>query len=67
MIYEFLCNIRLCFAKKYSIPYKIINLQDNLFEIKILNEIKKKRISLICLAGYMKILSNKFIKSFDVF
>ena len=53
------------FAKKYSIPYKIINIKDNLFEIKILNEIKKKRISLICLAGYMKILSNKFIKSFN--
>ena len=31
---------------------------------KILNELKKEKIELICLAGFMKILSNNFIKSF---
>jgi len=54
----------LVFAKKYSIPFKIINVKDSLFEIKILNEIKKKNITLICLAGYMKILSKNFIKNY---
>ncbi|MDA9090055.1 phosphoribosylglycinamide formyltransferase [Pelagibacteraceae bacterium] len=55
----------LIYAKKYSIPFKVINLQDKLFEVKILDEIKKKKILLICLAGYMKILSKKFIKNFN--
>ena len=32
---------------------------------QILNEFKKRRIKLICLAGYMRILSKKFIMSFD--
>lgn len=54
----------LIFAKKYSIPFKIINTKENLFEVKILNEIKKRKISLICLAGYMKILSKNFIKNY---
>ena len=32
---------------------------------RFLKEIKKKKILLICLAGYMKILSKKFIKNFN--
>tara|TARA_X000000368_G_C22988726_1_gene693331 strand:+ start:305 stop:868 length:564 start_codon:yes stop_codon:yes gene_type:complete len=54
----------LIFAKKYSIPFKIINTNDSLYESKILNEINKKKISLICLAGYMKILPKSFIQNF---
>ena len=54
----------LAFAKKYSIPFMIINVKDSLFEVKILNEIRKKNINLICLAGYMKVLSKTFIKNF---
>ncbi|MDA9624447.1 phosphoribosylglycinamide formyltransferase [Pelagibacteraceae bacterium] len=54
----------LTFAKKFSIPLKTINLKDNLSEIMLLNIIKKKKITLICLAGYMKILSKDFIKKF---
>ena len=46
----------LTFAKKFSIPLKTINLKDNLSEIMLLNIIKKKKITLICLAGYIKIL-----------
>ena len=33
----------LIFAKKYSIPFKIINTNDSLYESKILNEINKKK------------------------
>jgi phosphoribosylglycinamide formyltransferase 1 len=54
----------LLFAKKFSIPFKIINLKDSLFEPKILNEITKRKISLILLAGYMKILSKNFISKY---
>ena len=34
-------------------------------EKKIISEIKNKKIKLICLAGFMKILSKNFIKSFN--
>lgn len=49
------------FAKKNSIPFLIINTKKRNFESIILNLIKKYKISLICLAGYMKIISKKFI------
>tara|TARA_B110000444_G_C18436962_1_gene409505 strand:- start:45 stop:602 length:558 start_codon:yes stop_codon:yes gene_type:complete len=52
------------FAKKFSIPIKTINLKDSISEIMLLNIIKKNKITLICLAGYMKILSKNFIKKF---
>jgi len=52
------------FAKINSIPYIIINSKLRNYEKKILNVLKKKKISLICLAGYMKILSKNFIKEF---
>ena len=45
------------FAKKFLIPFKTIDTKKSIYETAILNEIKKKKISLICLAGYMKILS----------
>jgi phosphoribosylglycinamide formyltransferase 1 len=48
-------------AKKNSIPYLTINTKKRNFENIILKEIKKYKISLICLAGYMKIISKKFI------
>ena len=51
-------------AKKNSIPYLIINTKKRNFENIILKEIKKYKISLICLAGYMKIISKKFIKNY---
>ena len=52
------------FAKKNSIPYMIINTKLNNYENQILKILKKNKISLICLAGYMKIISNNFIKKF---
>ena len=53
------------FAKINSIPYLIINTKKRNYENLILNLIKKHKISIICLAGYMKILSINFIKNFD--
>tara|TARA_B100000963_G_scaffold360123_1_gene389827 strand:+ start:56 stop:619 length:564 start_codon:yes stop_codon:yes gene_type:complete len=54
----------LIYAKKNSIPYLIIDTKKRNFELKILKELKKYKISLICLAGYMKIISKKFIKNY---
>ena len=42
----------------------IINTKFRNYEYKILRELKRKRISIICLAGYMKIISRNFIKKF---
>ena len=55
----------LYFAKKYSIPYKFFPCKNRkIFERNCLFEIKKRRIKFLCLAGFMKLLSNNFIKSF---
>ena len=52
-------------AKKYSIPYKYFSTKNKrLFERNSLFEIKKKNIKFLCLAGFIKVLSNNFIKSF---
>jgi len=52
------------FAKKWSIPYFVFNNNQNLLENKILIKLKIYKINLILLAGYMKILSKSFIRSF---
>ena len=52
------------YAKINSIPFILINTKLNNFEHKILKELKRYDISLICLAGYMKIISKNFIKLF---
>ena len=53
------------YAKKYNIPFKFVS-SKNLatFERKCLVELKKRKIKFLCLAGFMKILSIKFIKNF---
>ena len=48
-------------AKKNNIPYLVINTNKTCFEKIILNEIKKYKISLVYLAGYMKIISKNFL------
>ena len=49
----------------FKIQKKIINFnKKNFAEKEILNELKKNKIELICLAGFMKILSKNFIKNF---
>ena len=53
------------FGKIFKIKKKIFNFKKQSFaETKILYELKKEGISLICLAGFMKILSKNFIKNF---
>ena len=51
-------------AKINSIPFLIVNTKKRGFENLILEIVKKNKISLICLAGYMKIISKKFIREF---
>ena len=49
----------------FQIKKKIINFKNKeIAEKKILNELKKNKIELVCLAGFMKILSKNFIKNF---
>lgn len=55
----------LTYAKKYQIPFILINTNRKNYENKILINLKKYKISFICLAGYMKIISNKIIKPFE--
>ena len=50
------------YAKKYNIPYFFINTKIKNYENKILINLKNYKINFICLAGYMKIISNKIIK-----
>ena len=53
------------FGKIFQISYKVFNYENKLVaEKKIISEIKKKKIKLICLAGFMKIISKSFIKNF---
>ena len=55
----------ICFAKRYSIPYKFLSSENReKFERDSLFEIKKRKIKFLCLAGFMKILSSNFIKNF---
>ena len=54
------------FGKIFKIPNKVFNYKNkSITEKKIISEIKNKKIELICLAGFMKILSKNFIKSFN--
>ena len=49
-------------AKKFGIPFKFFSYKNKYnFERNCLNEIKKRKINFLCLAGFMKILSNDFI------
>ena len=52
------------FAKKNSIPYFLINTKKRDFENKIISILKIYKIEIICLAGYMKIISKNFINRF---
>ena len=52
------------YAKIYKIKKKVFNFKNTLSEQKIIHELKKNNINLICLAGFMKILSKNFVNNF---
>ena len=52
------------YANIYKIKKKVFDFKNTLSEKKAINELKKRDIHLICLAGFMKILSKNFIKNF---
>ena len=54
----------LSFADKYKIRKKIYEFNNKKSENLILKHLKINKISLICLAGFMKVLSPNFIKRF---
>ncbi len=54
------------YAKKFKIKKKVLNFKSKkLSENKLLSILKKNNIEMICLAGFMKILSKNFIKKFN--
>ena len=62
-------NNKLAKGLKYGVIFKIKKkiiqfINKDVAEKKILNELKKNKIELICLAGFMKIISKNFIKNF---
>ena len=53
------------YAKKFKIKKKKINYKNlTNSEINILNDLNKENINIICLAGFMRILTANFIKKF---
>ncbi len=53
------------YAKINKIKKKVFNFNSTKSEKKVINKLKKDNINLICLAGFMKILSKEFIKNFN--
>ena len=52
------------YAKIYKIKKKVFDFKNTLSEKKVIFELKKNNINLICLEGFMKILSKNFIENF---
>ena len=53
------------FGKIFKISKKVFNFKNKIIaEKKIISDLENKKIKLICLAGFMKILSKNFIKNF---
>ena len=52
------------FAKKFAIPFIVLDVDKDKFEMMALKELINRKIKLVCLAGFMKILSKKFVRNF---
>ena len=52
------------YAKIYKIKRKVFDFKNTLSDKKVIFELKKNNINLICLAGFMKILSKNLIDNF---
>ena len=52
------------YAKYFKIPYKCINSKSKKTEREILLLLRTYNITFICLAGYMKIISNEIVEKF---
>ena len=52
------------YAKIYKIKKKVFDFKNALSDKKVIHELKKNNINLICLAGFMKILSKNFVNNF---
>ena len=52
------------YAKKYKIPSIIINTKIKNYDKEIFLNLNKYKISFVCLAGYMKIISKKLIQKY---
>ena len=54
------------YANQFKIKKKIFNFKNiEIAEMKMLTLLEKQKIKFICLAGFMRILSKRFIKKFD--
>ena len=54
------------FAKKNKIKIKVVGYKNKIHsEMQIINVLKKFNIELVCLAGFMQILSKNFFKKFN--
>jgi len=54
------------YAQQFKIPHKIFENKIKIFEKKALIALKKKKINILCLAGFMRILSKTFIKKLKI-
>ena len=53
------------YGKIYKIKKKVFDFKNTLYEKKVINELKMDNINLICLAGFMRILSKSFVENFN--
>ena len=53
------------YAKKNKVPYIFVDTKSKNYENKVLLNLKRYKITFICLAGFMKIISSKLIRIYN--